>query len=156
MGELYKNIEELCKTKNVSITQMCKEANISRSILTDYKMGRTQKLSFETLSSIANYFNVTIDVISGTKLNFDFSQNDYDDYSQLIELHNKIFGAEYESLVHDFHNLSSDDKKKVCNLASDLNAINNIEITKQIADLFSKLPADKQEIIINTMKGFIK
>jgi len=67
MSELYKRIEELCDRENVNITDMCREAGISRGSLTDLKMGRIAELSTKTLWKIAVYFGVAIDYLLGTE-----------------------------------------------------------------------------------------
>ena len=67
MSDLYKRIEDLCKENAVTITSMCKESGASRASLTDLKMGRKQKLSADTLSKIARYFNVSVDYLLGSK-----------------------------------------------------------------------------------------
>ena len=66
MSTLYKKIEELCKSKEVNITAMCREAGVSRASLTDLKMGRKQSLSTETLLKIAAYFAVSVDALLET------------------------------------------------------------------------------------------
>lgn len=63
MSELYMRIEKLCASKSQNITAMCKESGASRASLTDLKMGRKQGLSSETLSKIANYFDVSVDFL---------------------------------------------------------------------------------------------
>lgn len=65
MSDLYKRIEELCKRNNTNITAMCKESGASRASLTDLKMGRKKRLSSDTLSKIANYFDVSVDYLLG-------------------------------------------------------------------------------------------
>lgn len=69
MNEVYNKIESLCKSKNVDITTMCKEAQISRAILSEFKMGRTKKLSTATLSKLSNYFGVSVDYLIGNEQN---------------------------------------------------------------------------------------
>lgn len=67
MCSLYERIELLCKTKNMNVTTMCREAIVSRGALSDLRNGRTNKLSTETLSKIANYFDVSVDyLLNGT------------------------------------------------------------------------------------------
>jgi transcriptional regulator with XRE-family HTH domain len=46
---------------------MCREANVSRSPLTDLKNGRKKTLSAETLSRIADYFGVSSDYFISRK-----------------------------------------------------------------------------------------
>lgn len=67
MVELYDRIEELCKNRGVSITQMCRDSGASRAPLTELKKGRTKTLSTDTLSKIAAYFDVSIDYLVGNE-----------------------------------------------------------------------------------------
>lgn len=41
MVTLYNKIEELCKSKKINVTQMCKDIGVSRASLSDLKAGRT-------------------------------------------------------------------------------------------------------------------
>ncbi|MEA5134620.1 MAG: XRE family transcriptional regulator [Candidatus Fimivivens sp.] len=65
MNDIYKKIETLCKSRSVDITTMCKEAKISRAIMSEFKMGRTKELSTSTLSKLSGYFNVSVDYLLG-------------------------------------------------------------------------------------------
>ena len=65
MSDLYKRIEKLCAIEKVSITTMCKESGASRASLSDLKMGRTQRLSADTLDKIADYLDTTVDYLLG-------------------------------------------------------------------------------------------
>ena len=58
MDNMYAHIEELCKLKGVSITQMCRDLNITRSALSELKNGRTQRLSIKYTKLILEYFEV--------------------------------------------------------------------------------------------------
>ena len=75
MSKLYNNIEDLCRAKKITITEMCRRASVSRASLTDLKMGRKQSLAADTLSKIAALFGVTVDYLLGnttdTNVNFD-------------------------------------------------------------------------------------
>lgn len=46
---------------------MCKEASVTRALLTELKMGRTETLTAKTLSKIATYFNVSVDYLIGNE-----------------------------------------------------------------------------------------
>lgn len=59
MNELYKRIEALCEKKGITITAMCKEANVNRGNLSDLKTGRQSGLSKKNLEKIAAYLEVT-------------------------------------------------------------------------------------------------
>lgn len=67
MDVLYDKIATLCSEKRISITTMCKDANISRSAISDLRMGRSKTLSSATLSKIAVYFGVTVDYLLGNE-----------------------------------------------------------------------------------------
>lgn len=62
---LYDRIEQLCKQSGVNMTEMCKDSGVTRSKLTDLKMGRIKSLSTGALSKIADYFDVSIDYLLG-------------------------------------------------------------------------------------------
>ena len=65
MTELYTRIENLCKEKGINITFLCSSCGIPRASLSDYKNGRKKSLSADTLSRIAEYFNVSVDYLYG-------------------------------------------------------------------------------------------
>ena len=65
LNEMYKRIEALCKERKINMTQMCRDTQIPRGNLTDLKMGRTKKLSTETLGKIAVYFGVSMEYLLG-------------------------------------------------------------------------------------------
>ena len=54
-------VQYLCDEHNIKLAHLCKEANIPKSTLSELKQGRTKTLSTQTLSKIANYFNVSLD-----------------------------------------------------------------------------------------------
>lgn len=60
---MYNRIENLCKDNNTNITEMCKQAGVSRAALTDLKKGRSSSLSAKTIQKIAKYFNVSTDYL---------------------------------------------------------------------------------------------
>lgn len=63
--ELYVRLEKLCELKGVNITTMCKESGVNRGTLTDLKMGRRKFLSYESLTKLSEYFNVSVEYIAG-------------------------------------------------------------------------------------------
>lgn len=65
MNDVYLRIEHLCQGRNLDVTTMCKEAEVSRAALSEFKMGRTKKLSTATLAKIAAYFDVSVDFLLG-------------------------------------------------------------------------------------------
>lgn len=65
MTPIYQRIEDLCRDKGINITFLCAECGIPRASLSDYKTGRKKTLSAETLSKIADYFDVSVDYLYG-------------------------------------------------------------------------------------------
>lgn len=65
MQPLYERIHSLCKEKGTNITQMCKDAGVPRSALSDYKAGRIKSISTEKLLKIADYFGISLDELLG-------------------------------------------------------------------------------------------
>lgn len=63
MSNLYETIKSLCDNHHTTLSELCKETNISRGILTDLKMGRKKTLSAMTLSKIAEHFGVSVEYL---------------------------------------------------------------------------------------------
>ncbi len=61
MVTLYEKINTLCKSRKITVSDMCRELKISRSTLSELNAGRTQTLSTNNLNKIANYFGTTVD-----------------------------------------------------------------------------------------------
>lgn len=61
MWNLYNRIELLCKEKQMNITQMCRDLEMPRSIMSELKAGRTVRLSAENSSKLSKYFDVSVD-----------------------------------------------------------------------------------------------
>lgn len=57
---MYEKIQGLCDEKGIKIAQLCKSAGIPKSTISELKQGRTKTLSTQTLSKIAQYFNVSL------------------------------------------------------------------------------------------------
>lgn len=77
MSELYERIKTMCVNRGVNVTEMCKQAGVSRSSLTDLNKGRIQTLTAETLSKIGNYFGVTVDELMGKEVKEDSELMEY-------------------------------------------------------------------------------
>lgn len=57
---MYEKILQLCNEKGIKPATLCKAAGIPKSTLSELKQGRTKTLSTQTLSKIAQYFNVSL------------------------------------------------------------------------------------------------
>lgn len=87
MLPLYERIDKLCKDNGTNITQMCKEAGVQRSALSEYKSGRHKTISFSNLQKIANYFGMTVDeLVNGeTKKSPDSELSEDDELNEYLE-----------------------------------------------------------------------
>jgi transcriptional regulator with XRE-family HTH domain len=65
MSDLYDRIEQMCSTQGINITEMCREAGVPRSALSDYKVGRKKSISLKNVEKIADYFDTTVDYLLG-------------------------------------------------------------------------------------------
>ena len=65
MSNLYNKINDLCEGQKITITAMCRQSGVNRASLTDLKMGRKQSLSADSLTKIADFFNVSVDYLLG-------------------------------------------------------------------------------------------
>jgi transcriptional regulator with XRE-family HTH domain len=61
MNKTYREIESLCERKGITVNKLCTEIGIRNSLLSDFKSGRTKKLSTQTLTKISTYFKIPID-----------------------------------------------------------------------------------------------
>ncbi len=61
MNTLYQNIQSLCAARGISGSRMCAELGLSKSLMSDLKSGRRQRISSETARKIAVYFAVPLE-----------------------------------------------------------------------------------------------
>lgn len=61
MGSLYENIQTACAKKGVSVSRMCLDIGLSKSMMSDLKNGRKKSMTSSTLEKIADYLNVPVD-----------------------------------------------------------------------------------------------
>ena len=65
MGTLYERITDLCKQKGIKGGKMCTDLGMSKSTLTDLKMGRQTGLSATKAQKIASYLGVSVGYLLG-------------------------------------------------------------------------------------------
>ena len=87
-------ITELCKTNNISVNKMLEEANMSKSLIDNLKKGSMP--SIDKIESVANYFDATIDYITGrTQIPYFYEQDDLftnaTSYTTDYQLYRKIY-----------------------------------------------------------------
>ncbi len=88
MENLYEHIENLCRQKGIRPGKLCADLGISRSLMTDLKMGRKKSIRTETAQRIAVYLGVSVDKLICPDEQNDFSIEDVDVafYGQYREL----------------------------------------------------------------------
>lgn len=100
MTELYKRIEELCKAHNITITKMCRDIKLSRSVMSEFKSGRTKSISERNIDAIAEYFDVTPEYLSGRDINPFLIKSDYSDLDlQIIEFLRSLSESQKKTIV---------------------------------------------------------
>ena len=65
MVTLYERLSDLCKEKDVKGARMCTDLGISKSLMTDLKMGRKKGVNADTAQKIASYFGVSVGYLLG-------------------------------------------------------------------------------------------
>ena len=63
MSLIYDRIQQLCIEKGISGGKMCNDLGISRSTMTELKMGRITTLKLEKAIMIAEYFGVSAETL---------------------------------------------------------------------------------------------
>ena len=65
MSTLYERLAQLCVERGIKGGRMCADLGLSKSLMTDLKMGRKKSVSAETAQKIASYFGVSVGYLLG-------------------------------------------------------------------------------------------
>lgn len=65
MCNLYERIKAACEAKGITVSALCLQLGMSKSVLSDLKSGRKKTLSADTLGRIAEYLQVSTDSLLG-------------------------------------------------------------------------------------------
>jgi len=69
MFDLYSHIETMAKERGFkNVTELCKEAGVPRSNMTELKKGRSKSITIENAAKLARVFGVSIDDVLGKSL----------------------------------------------------------------------------------------
>ena len=88
MENLFDRIQSLCEEKGIRPGRLCNELGISRSLMTDLKMGRKKTVNAETAQKIAGFFGVSVGYLLGQDGDDLLDQVDvafYGEYKELNE-----------------------------------------------------------------------
>ena len=65
MDNLFARIQSLCEDTGIRPGRLCDELSLSRSLMTDLKMGRKKTVNAETAQKIAGFFGVSVGYLLG-------------------------------------------------------------------------------------------
>ena len=68
MDDLYENINALCHKNGITISKLCKELGLYRSLFTDLKQGRKQSVNVGVLQKVAAYFGISVNELMGEEV----------------------------------------------------------------------------------------
>ena len=86
MSTLYERIDALCKERDMSVTEMCRQLNVPRTTLSELKSGRSKTLGIKHLTKIAEFFGVTVDyLVTGEKDKASAKAEADDEVSEMLE-----------------------------------------------------------------------
>jgi len=132
MSDLYNAISALCEQHEITVYKMCKDIGIRGSILSDLNTGRKKGLSTDTLSKIANYFEVSIDELTGRDSTKEkaptLTKKDERDIAKKLDDMLEQLGGSEDALMFDGEPL--DDETRDLLRAS---LKNQLEMTKRMA-----------------------
>lgn len=89
MDSLFDRIQSLCEEKGIRPGRLCNELGISRSVMTDLKMGRKKTVNAETAQKIAGFFGVSVGYLLGQETGDLLEQVDVAFYGEYKELDEK-------------------------------------------------------------------
>lgn len=86
MSELYNRIKDACAARSLTVSAMCVELGMSKSVMSDLRSGRKKTLSADTLARIADHLGVTADSLLGKAAPDVLADVDIAFYGQFKEL----------------------------------------------------------------------
>ena len=86
MVDLYNRIDELCKSKGLSIYKVCKLAGISFSVIYDLKSGKKVDLNRKTAEKLATALEISVDELYGKEKTPDAVAPREEKYNEIFNL----------------------------------------------------------------------
>ena len=110
MSIFYERIAQLCRERGISGGRMCGDLGISRSMLTDLKMGRKKTVGADTAAKIASYLGVSVDYLTGNSDEKKLLVNNDEELTEYLEaLKNR---SEMRMLFNLAENASKEDVER--------------------------------------------
>ncbi len=91
MDDLYNKINSLCKKKGISGGKMCADIGLSRSFMTELKMGRSRNISLPTAKKLADYFGVPIETFTDNTNSTDSTESEPKDLTPVEKIQDELF-----------------------------------------------------------------
>ena len=116
---LYDRIVGLCKDRGIKGGKMCQDLGMSKSLMTDLKMGRSSGISLTTAHKIASYFGVSVEYLLGE----DNPPQQTEEKTcvktaeRLVEI---LKDEEYVEMFADFHSLDEKKRRIIIDLVHNL------------------------------------
>ena len=89
MCNLYERIKTACAQQGISVSAMCLQLGMSKSLMSDLNSGRKKTLSSDTLGRIARHLGVSTDYLLGAEQTPDILDEVdvafYGDFKELTE-----------------------------------------------------------------------
>ena len=101
MDNLFARIQSLCEGKGIRPGRLCDELNLSRSLMTDLKMGRKKSVNAETAQKIAAFFHVSVGYLLGQEGSESVQTNTKTDISDILEDVDVAFYGDFKELNED-------------------------------------------------------
>lgn len=76
MSELYDRIKRVCESKGVSVSRMCLDLGMSKSVMSDLNKGKKDGLRANTITKFAHYLDVSVDELLGIEQKEKPAEND--------------------------------------------------------------------------------
>ena len=89
MENLFDRIQSLCEEKGIRPGRLCNDLGISRSLMTDLKMGRKKTVNAETAQKIAGFLGVSVGYLLGQETDELLDQVDVAFYGEYKELNDE-------------------------------------------------------------------
>lgn len=86
MCNLYDRIKNACNQRGITVSSMCIQLGMSKSVMSDLHSGRKKTLSAQTLSRIADYLQVSADSLLGKEQSDILEDVDIAFYGEFKEL----------------------------------------------------------------------
>ena len=101
MDNLFARIQSLCQEKGIRPGRLCDELNLSRSLMTDLKMGRKKSVSAETAQKIAAFFHVSVGYLLGQEGSENVQNSAAYSKSDILEDVDIAFYGDFKELNED-------------------------------------------------------